>query len=120
VEGLELNIIRHGRPAKAYLATLKETPSKSDYDALVRACVEAIVTGESDIIIKFSYIAKFPEGFPKGILVERAGPIDSHRVKARKLLTWLHEQKHTDITVAGLKQQREMFTKFENFLDSGQ
>lgn len=114
-----MNIIRHGKPSKAYLATLR-SPSKADYDVLVKSCMEALISGEKDVIVQFSYVTKFPEGFPKGILQEKVGAVNIHRIKADKLLMWLHEQGHTEVTVTKLKQQKEMFTKFENSIDENQ
>lgn len=107
---------RHGKPSAAYLATLRK-PTNKDYDLLTQACLEAIISGENDVIVLFSYLMKFPADFPKGILEQKQGPDDVRRIKARKLLTWLHEHDHTDITVEALKQQRVAFTKIENFLE---
>jgi plasmid stabilization system protein ParE len=113
-----VSVSRHGRPSAAYLATLRNA-SKADYDTLVRAAMEAIIEGVVDVLVAFPYTFKFPEDFPKGIRESEEGPVNIQRIKARKLLTWLADNGHTDITVAALKQQRELFTKFENnFLET--
>jgi hypothetical protein len=109
-------VVRHGKPSNAYLDTLRK-PKKSDYDLLVKSCIEALVSGENDVIIGFSYVTKFPAGFPRGILEYKVDDKNVHRIKARKLLTWLHENGYTDATVEGLKQQRTAFSKFEKSLD---
>jgi hypothetical protein len=111
-----VKVVRHGKPSNAYLATLRKS-KKSDYDLLVKACIEALVSGENDVIICFSYTMKFPAGFPKGVLESKVDDKNIHRIKARKLLTWLHENGHTEATVEMVKLQRAAFTKFENKLD---
>jgi hypothetical protein len=116
VEQLELKVIRHGKPAAAYLATL-HTPTKKDYDQLVQACLEAIISGENHVRIAFSYLMKYPDDFPRGVLVKKVGANNVHKILARKLLLWLHEHKHTDITVESLKVQRVIFSRFENFIE---
>lgn len=109
-----MKVIRHGKPKKEYLATLKRRPTKADYDKLVTACMEAIINGEIDVLVSFAYVAKFPKGFPKGILVQKVDDKNIHRIKARKLLTWLNENGHTLVTVEALKRQRWAFTRLEN------
>jgi hypothetical protein len=111
-----MQVTRHGKPKGSYLATLRK-PKKTDYDLLVKACMEAIISGENDVTIAFSYITKFPAGFPRGLLETKVDDKNIHRIKARKLLTWLHKEGHTLITVESLKQQRVAFTKFENIID---
>lgn len=118
-----MKVIRHGKPSNAYLSTL-ERPKKHDWNLLVRSCVEAIVQGEEDVIIAFSYVLKFPKGFPRGILEEKVDDKNIHRIKARKLLTWLNEKGHTDITVEDLRVQCGLITKlskkFEISVDEDQ
>jgi len=75
--------------------------------------MEAIISGEVDIIVAFSYVTKFPKDFPRGILERKEGANNIHRIKARKLLTWLHEQGHTFVTVDALRRQRAEFSKVE-------
>jgi hypothetical protein len=108
---------RHGKPPTKYLETLRK-PLKKDYEKLVHACVEAIVQGEKDVLIAFSYILKFPEGFPRGILEYKDGTSNIHRIKARKLLVWLNEQGHTEITLQGLRYQAMMLGQLTSFLNN--
>lgn len=122
-----MEVVRHGRPSSEYLATLK-APTRGDYNKLVRACMEAIISGSVDVLVAFSYVLKFPRGFPKGILERKEGALNIHRIKARKLLDWLHEKGHTDISFDALRQQRIAFSKAEKnftqfdeiFLDESQ
>lgn len=109
-----MKVIRHGKPKKEYLATLRNKPTKADYDRLVKACMEAIISGEKDVIVSFAYVAKFPKDFPRGILEQKIDDKNIFRIKARKLLTWLHNNGHTLITVDALKRQRAAFSMFEN------
>jgi hypothetical protein len=81
---------------------------------LVVAAMSAIIKGEDDVIIAFSYLTKFAQDFPKGISVRREGELAVRRIKARKLLTWLNEHGYTDVSVEQLKKQREAFSKFES------
>jgi hypothetical protein len=107
---------RHGKPRNDYLNSLKK-PKRADYEKLVHACVDAIVQGEKDIIVAFAYTLKFPKDFPKGILERKEGNNNIHRIKARKLLMWLHSKGYTPITVAGLKYQAMELGKVTSFLN---
>lgn len=100
---------------KGYVESLRK-PLLPDYNKLAIACVEAIIDGGNDVIVAFSYLMKFPEGFPKGILLREDGLVDIRKIKARKLLTWLNEKGYTEISVEGLKKQREALSKFESSL----
>lgn len=99
-----MKVVRHGKPSKQYLQTLKN-PSQEDYGRLVNVCLEAIVSGEKDVIIAFAYVLKFPEDFPKGIIIEKVDDRNVHRIKAKKLLVWLKDNGHTDITSDMLRGQ---------------
>lgn len=101
-----------GRPRLDYLDTLR-MPTKRDYSMLLYAALEAIISGENDVRIAFSYLTKFPASFPKGILERSEGTVHVRRVKARKLLDWLHEQGRTDITFESLRLQRIQFSRNE-------
>lgn len=103
---------RHGRPRKDYLDSLKR-PTKGDYGKLVRACLEALINGETDVLIGFSYVLKFPADFPRGILEKRMDTVNVHRIKARKLLDWLRDKGYTSITASDLREQKIAFTKLE-------
>lgn len=97
-----MKVNRHGKPSKKYLSTLRE-PRKDDYTRLVNAAVEAIIAGESDVLIAFAYVLKYPADFPKGVLVEKVDDKNIRRVKAKKLLAWLNAKGHTDITTDSLR-----------------
>ena len=112
------DVIRHGRPSKAFLATLRKA-TKADMARLAVGAITTIIEGEVDLIVSFPYTFKFPAGFPKGLSVGVEGSSNLRRIKARKLLTWLQESGYTDVTVESIKLQRAAFTKFENnFLNS--
>lgn len=103
-----MKVNRHGKPSKAYLSTLR-APTRADWESLVRAAVSAIISGEKDVLVAFAYVFKFPKGFPKGILVEKRGADNIHRVKAVKLLKWLKDHGHTEITTETLRVQQIAF-----------
>jgi hypothetical protein len=104
--------MKRGRPTKKYVNSLRK-PTASDYNRLVQTCVEAIIEGENDILVSFSYLTTFPTGFPKGITAGTCGAVVTRKIKARKLLTWLNTSGYTEISVEGLKKQREALSKFE-------
>lgn len=103
-----MKVVRHGKPSKQYLQTLR-SPDQEDYGRLVNVCLEAIVSGEKDVIIAFAYVLKFPDDFPKGILMEKIDDRNLHRIKAKKLLVWLHDNGHTEITSDMLRGQMVSF-----------
>lgn len=109
---------RRGRPTKAYLSTLKRATS-DDYQKLVRGAVEALISGSTDVLISFPYVFKFPEDFPKGILVEQTETTNVRRIKAKKLLAWLRERGHTDITTEALRAAQISFTR-THLMDEGE
>ena len=92
-----MKVVRHGKPSKLYTDTLR-SPTSDDYERLVSAAVEAVIGGSTDVLVAFAYTLKFPEDFPKGILVEKVEHKNVHRIKAKKLLKWLYDHGHTDIT----------------------
>lgn len=97
-----MEVTRHGKPSNKYLNTLRE-PQKKDYLVLVNAALEAIISGEDDVLIAFAYVLKYPADFPKGVLVEKVDDKNIRRVKAKKLLAWLNAKGHTDITMDSLR-----------------
>lgn len=104
-----MRVVRHGKPSKAYLETLRGV-TEADYEQMVQACLDAIVRGSTDVLALFPYVMKFPEDFPKGILeVKYDDGSNVHRIKAKKLLRWLNENGHTEITMEMLKGQMIRF-----------
>lgn len=98
-----MKVERHGKPSKAFTSRLRAATS-DDYERMVSACVEAIVRGSEDVLALFPYTMKFPKDFPRGILeVKYEDGSNVHRIKAKKLLAWLHEKGHTEITMDSLK-----------------
>jgi hypothetical protein len=108
---------RVGKPPKHHTESLKK-PLKADYHRLVQACVEAIIAGENDVLIAFSYTLKFPKGFPKGILMEETRYSDIRRVKAKRLLHWLHDNGHTNITPLIIRKQAMAMGRLSSFLNA--
>lgn len=97
-----MKVVRHGKPARAFTSRLK-APTSVDYERMVSACVEAIVRGSEDVLALFPYTLKFPKDFPRGILeVKREDGTNVHRIKAKKLLVWLKNNGHTEITMDSL------------------
>lgn len=102
--------MNEGRPTKEYRATLRKA-TRRDYMRLLRGTLEALLQGHTDVLFVSSYLTKFPKDFPKGVLHWREGKLVCRRVKAKKLLNWLREHGHTDITMELLKGQQISFTK---------
>jgi hypothetical protein len=104
-DGKEVKVVRHGKPSKAYTSRLRGATS-ADWATMVSATVEAIVGGSEDVLALFPYTMKFPKDFPKGILeVKREDGANVHRIKAKKLLKWLQDHGHTEITMDTLRGQ---------------
>lgn len=106
--GREVKVNRHGKPSKAYLDTLR-APTRADWESLVHAAVSAVISGEKDVLVAFAYVFKFPRDFPKGVLVEKVDDKNIRRVKASKLLKWLRDHGHTEITMEDLRVQQIAF-----------
>lgn len=100
-----MKVTRHGKPSKLFTDRLR-APTSDDYERMVHVCVEALVRGSQDVLALFPYTLKFPEDFPRGILeVKYEDGSNVHRIKAKKLLAWLRERGHTDITTEDLRRQ---------------
>ena len=117
----QMNVTRHGKPSRAFTGTLR-APTSDDYDLLVHSAVEAIVGGSTDVLVSFAYTLKFPDSFPRGILVEKTESGGNvHRIKAKRLLKWLGDNGYTDITTTSLWGQSVSFglltTKLDNMFD---
>lgn len=116
-----MRVVRHGKPAKAFTSRLRAATS-DDYERLVSACLEAVIGGSTDVLVAFPYTLKFPEDFPRGILMERTDDGSNiHRIKAKKLLKWLNTKGYTDVTMESLRGQVISFginaTKLDEMLD---
>jgi len=108
---------RTGRPRKEYLQNLQKRARKADYERLVTSCLEAIISGEKDVLVAFAYVTRLPDDFPRGILEDKTETSNIHRIKARKLLTWLYDKGYTTLTLEDVKQQRMNFGRFEAKID---
>lgn len=104
-----------GRPSNEYYDKLSKAKGK-DMARLAQACIEAIIRGEKDIMVSFSYVFEFPEGFPKGIREERTEQTNVHRIKTFKLLNWLYDNGYTPISVKMVRYSKQGFTKQYNEL----
>ncbi len=94
----------------------------STYEALVQACVEAIVTrpesvqqGRQTILISLPYFCKRAKGFPAGILDHKTATANIYKLKARTLLDWLYKEgysqfSYTDVTRGMLAFSRDLAT----------
>lgn len=103
-----MKVNRHGKPSKAYTSTLR-APTRADYESLVRGCLEAVISGSKDVMVAFAYTVKFPEDFPKGTIVEKVDAKTVRKIKANRLLKWLNDHGHTDITMEMLRVQQIAF-----------
>lgn len=96
--------------------TLKKA-SEPDWSRLEQAAVAALVQGEKDVLIAFSYVFKYPTDFPKGVLHHQEGPCDVRRVKAVKLLHWLNTHGYSTITPLDVRNQVRDFGKVTGSVD---
>jgi hypothetical protein len=81
------------KPSKEALAAT-HSASEADYERLAVAVVQAITLKQRDIVIRFPYFVKLPEGFPKGILIRKDEQFNYYRAKCFKIADWLFEQGH--------------------------
>jgi hypothetical protein len=108
-----MNVVRHGKPSNAYLSTLRK-PETKDFDKLVEASMSAIISNEVDVLIRFAYTLKFPVDFPRGICISKEPDGSNiHKVKAKRLLEWLHANGHTMATVEMLGVQKRQYAETE-------
>lgn len=111
-----MGVVRHGKPSNAFQATLRSVTRK-DFDKLVEICISAIINDEIDVMIAFAYTMKFPKDFPRGICISKESDGSNiHKVKVKRLLTWLYDNDHTAITVEMVGVQKRLFA--ENFRKS--
>lgn len=114
------DICRHGKPSNAFKAMLRPAETR-DYDNLVEVCITAIANDEVDVFLSFAYTMKFPDTFPRGICVSKESDGSNvHKVKAKRLLMWLHDNGHTAATVEMIGVQKRAFAecvrKLENLI----
>lgn len=104
--------VRNGRPSKSYLDTLQK-PSEAEWRALETAAISAIVQNEKDVLVAFSYVFKYPDDFPKGVLYEKQDWVDIRRVKAVKLLAWMNKHGLSEITPRQVQHQLRDFGRWQ-------
>ena len=115
---LKSEVIRHGKPSNAFKASLRSYATK-DIDKLIEVSITAIANDEIDVFISFAYTIKFPETFPRGICVSRESDGSNvHKVKAKRLLMWLHDNGHTAATVEMVGVQKRAFAESMRKLDN--
>lgn len=101
---------RH-RASKEFKKTLKPKAKKQDWKKLVDACVAAIINHQELIVVSFSYVFKYPEGFPKGLVIQREGLVNLRRIKVFRLIEWLYENKHSKYNYRDIVLFRREFAR---------
>lgn len=96
-------------PTKAYLKSLRAA-TKDDYNHLLKACVEAWLSGQEDIVLATSYRLAFPSDFPKGIIQAKQPPVVYRRIKVNRLINWLNKHGHTAVTMEDLRVEQRKVT----------
>jgi hypothetical protein len=105
------------RPSKAYLATLHD-PTQEDYDRMVGVAMQAMFEDQQFVYLSFSHLAKYPEGFPKGVLVGKYGNIVTRKIKPNWLLKWLHESGYTQYNYVDVRLSKRTLGYTMDKLDS--
>lgn len=100
---------RHGRPKPEYRNSLRKL-KKADYRDMERAIVQAYLTQQTHVILALSYLTKLPEDFPQKQIVAREGMVDYWKVRASRLLKWLNDNGHSDVTAESMRQALIRFT----------
>lgn len=75
-------------------------------ERLVVGVLEALINGEEFVLLKTSYLFKWPTDFPKGKIIRQEGREDIRTLRARRLLEWLRERGHTTVTLDELRGLR--------------
>jgi hypothetical protein len=100
---------RKGRSSKEYINSLKE-PTKEDWQKLAAACIAAIIEdgcqAEANILVSFSYLMKFPKGFPRKFFVGVDGKSNIYQMRAVKLYEWLYEKGYATISLQEVERHR--------------
>ena len=112
------DVTRHGKPSNAFKANLRSIAAR-DIDKLIEVSITAIANDEIDVFISFAYTMKFPDTFPRGICISRQNDGSNvHKVKAKRLLMWLHDNGHTAATVEMVGVQKRAFAESMRKLDN--
>ncbi len=104
-EDNKVALARNGKPSKAYREALKPA-SPADMERLVVATLEALIRGEEFLLLKTSYLFKWPDDFPKGKIIRQEGKEDIRTIRCRKLLEWLRNRGHTTMTLSSIRGLR--------------
>jgi hypothetical protein len=104
-----------GRPSKAYMKTLRK-PKAEDYEKMVLACVTALLTDQTEVIIKLPYVAKLPKSFPRATVIHREGLLRCRVHNAKILLAWLRQTGKTTISPDSMGVELRKLTLMEKEL----
>ena len=71
--------------------------AREDYERMAAGAIEALAGGNRDVLLTFPWFVKIDKTFPRGICVAKTMTTNTYRVKARKLLDWLHERGYSKV-----------------------
>jgi hypothetical protein len=91
------------KPLSYYKDRLIRGCTQQEMQVVVDGCYAAIINRQMDVYIAFSRLFRWPEGFPKGVCVSKVGEnTNIHKIKTKKLIAWLHENKWTNYTYSDI------------------
>lgn len=106
-----MTLHRHkGLPTKEEAAALKPLDD-AGINALMRAAIQARLTGKDQILLVINYRTKFAEDFPRGIFVRREGLTDIRRIKVKRILDWLRNNGYLEVTEEQIRVANIAYTK---------
>lgn len=110
------------RKPKSSVRDKTDPAGREEYEAMAAACVAAIATASSHILLSFPYFCKFSADWPKRWLVEQTATNNIYRVNARTLLDWLHGKGYSRVDSKTVVESRRLallkLTAMEKSLDA--
>lgn len=101
------------------------TINSDDYAQLLSAASSVVINNREQwysghpeyILVRFAHWISFPDGFPKGYIVEKTEKTNLYKINARKLLNWMHANGHSPYTASQLAIETVAFEKMKNNID---
>lgn len=115
--------VRRGQPRHEYVSTLSDV-DKHEFRRLLQAIIPAMIEGRKQIYVRWSYLVKFPDDFPKGNIIKKEGYTDVRSMRVEKVLKWLYKHNIIPFTRKDLankirNESHRMRRYFEINVDSG-
>lgn len=100
---------RGGRPSKAFLASLKPA-GKAAYAELEKAVVQALVAGAGYVVLVVPNVFSAPPEWGSKKVLTRTKTTLKVQYNAARILAWLNENGHSEITSRDIRAAKIRFT----------